>query len=33
MAILYSWRASQARVNGTNLWIFGLIGVVIPLCA
>jgi hypothetical protein len=31
MAVLYSWRASQARVNGTNLWIFGLIGVVIPL--
>ena len=31
MAVLYSWRASQARVPGTNLWFFGLIGVVIPL--
>jgi hypothetical protein len=31
MAVLYSWRASQARVVGTNLWVFGLIGVVLPL--
>lgn len=31
MAVLYSWRASQARVSGSNLWFFGLIGVVIPL--
>jgi hypothetical protein len=31
MAVLYSWRASQARVSGTNLWVFGLIGVVLPL--
>jgi hypothetical protein len=31
MAVMYSWRASQARVPGTNLWFFGLIGVVIPL--
>ena len=26
MAALYTWRASQARVPGTNLWFFGLIG-------
>ena len=25
--VLYAWRASQARVSGTNLWPFGLIGV------
>jgi hypothetical protein len=31
MAVLYSWRASQARVVGSNAWVFGLIGVVIPL--
>jgi hypothetical protein len=31
MAVLYSWRASQARVVGSNLWVFGLIGVVLPL--
>jgi hypothetical protein len=31
MAILYSWRASQARTVGDNLWFFGLIGVVLPL--
>ena len=31
MAVLYTWRASQARVPGTNLWFFGLIGVLIPL--
>jgi hypothetical protein len=31
MAVLYSWRASQARVSGTNSWVFGLIGVVIPI--
>jgi hypothetical protein len=31
MVVLYSWRASQARVVGTNLWVFGLIGVVLPL--
>ncbi len=31
MAVLYSWRASQARVTGGNAWVFGLIGVVIPI--
>ena len=31
MVVLYSWRASQARVVGSNLWVFGLIGVVLPL--
>jgi len=31
MAVLYSWRASQARVTGGNAWFFGLIGVVIPI--
>jgi len=31
MSVLYSWRASQARVIGSNAWVFGLIGVVIPL--
>jgi hypothetical protein len=31
MALLYSWRASQARTLGDNLWVFGLIGVVLPL--
>jgi hypothetical protein len=31
MAVLYSWRASQARVSGGNAWFFGLIGVVIPI--
>jgi hypothetical protein len=31
MIVLYSWRASQARVVGSNLWVFGLIGVVLPL--
>ncbi len=31
MAVLYSWRASQARVTGSNAWVFGLIGVVIPI--
>jgi LPXTG-motif cell wall-anchored protein len=29
--VLYAWRASQARVSGTNLWPLGLIGVVIPI--
>jgi hypothetical protein len=31
MIVLYSWRASQARVSGGNAWVFGLIGVVIPI--
>ena len=29
--VLYAWRASQARVSGTNLWPLGLIGVVLPI--
>jgi len=31
LSVLSSWRASQARVIGSNAWVFGLIGVVIPL--
>jgi LPXTG-motif cell wall-anchored protein len=31
LIVLYSWRASQARVSGTNLWPLGLIGVVLPI--
>jgi len=31
LIVLYAWRASQARVSGTNLWPLGLIGVVLPI--
>jgi hypothetical protein len=31
ICVLYTWRASQARTHGANLWLAGLVGVILPL--